>query len=98
MSRVSPVSVASGNLRLQVIHSLEAIGVGEIFDIIITPEQVQHGKPHPDMFLLAAERMGVAPQDCLVLEDSPLGIEAAKRAGMSWALVREALPMTGKTR
>jgi len=98
ISQLSPVSVASGNLRLQVIRSLQAIGVGDIFDIIVTPEQVQHGKPHPDMFLLAAELMGVAPKDCLVLEDSPLGIEAAKRAGMSWALVREALPITEKTR
>ncbi|MDX2051428.1 MAG: HAD family phosphatase [Polyangiaceae bacterium] len=92
-----PVSVASGNLRLQVVRSLHTIGVGDIFDIIVTPEQVERGKPHPDMFLLAAELMGVRPKDCLVIEDSPLGIQAAERAGMAWALVEDALPTVPKT-
>ena len=55
-----------------------------IFDCIVIGDDpgVQHGKPAPDVFLLAAERLGIAPADCLVFEDSPVGIEAARAAGM----------------
>lgn len=52
------------------------------FATIVSPSQGFRGKPHPDMFLAAAERMDMAPRDCLVFEDAPLGIEAARRAGM----------------
>lgn len=83
-----PVSVASGSERKVVIRTLELIGLGQTFPIVITPEDVAHGKPAPDMFLLAAERMGVSPADCVVFEDAVLGIEAAKRAGMASVLVR----------
>jgi HAD superfamily hydrolase (TIGR01509 family) len=58
-----------------------------LFEVIITPKLVEKGKPAPDMFLLAAERMGVAPEDCLVFEDGKPGIEAAVAAGMSWVFV-----------
>jgi HAD superfamily hydrolase (TIGR01509 family) len=67
---------------------LELIGLGQTFPIVVTPEDVEHGKPAPDMFLLAAERMGVPARDCVVFEDSVLGLEAAKRAGMASVLVR----------
>ncbi len=83
-----PVSVASGGERKVVRRTLELIGLGQIFPVVITAEDVTHGKPAPDMFLLAAERMGVTPADCVVFEDSVLGIEAAKRAGMASVLVR----------
>jgi HAD superfamily hydrolase (TIGR01509 family) len=83
-----PVSVASGGERKVVQRTLELIGLGQTFPVVITAEDVTHGKPAPDMFLLAAERMGVAPADCVVFEDSVLGIEAAKRAGMASVLVR----------
>jgi HAD superfamily hydrolase (TIGR01509 family) len=81
------VSVASGSIRRHVEHTLELIGAHTLFDIIITPADVMHGKPAPDMFLLAAERMGVPAEECLVLEDSVLGIEAARRANMQAVLV-----------
>ena len=58
------------------------------FSVVVTAEEVEHGKPAPDLFLLAAQRMGVAPAHCLVFEDSLLGIEAAERAGMGAVLVR----------
>jgi HAD superfamily hydrolase (TIGR01509 family) len=51
-------------------------------DALVTSEDVQRGKPHPDLFLLAAERLGVPPEQCVVVEDSDVGIECAKRAGM----------------
>jgi beta-phosphoglucomutase-like phosphatase (HAD superfamily) len=87
VSVFAPVSVASGSIRQNVLSSLAAIGALDLFSVVITPEDVTHGKPDPEMFLLAAQRMGVAPKDCLVLEDGALGIEAARRAGMDYAIV-----------
>jgi len=81
------VSVASGGVLPVVTETLKAIGLKELFPVIVTSEQVKHGKPAPDLFLEAARRMGVAPGDCLVLEDSPAGFEAAKAAGMDYAVV-----------
>jgi HAD superfamily hydrolase (TIGR01509 family) len=88
VARSAPVSVASGGERNIVLRTLELIGLGDTFSVVVTPEDVRHGKPAPDMFLLAAERMGVPPAECVVFEDSPLGLEAASRAGMTCVLVR----------
>lgn len=85
-----PVSVASGGESDVVRRTLALIGLGETFPVVVTAEDVTRGKPAPDMFLLAAERMGVPASDCVVFEDSALGIEAAKRAGMAAVLVRSA--------
>jgi beta-phosphoglucomutase-like phosphatase (HAD superfamily) len=82
-----PVSVASGGDAPTVARTLQTIGVSGLFPVVVTVEDVAHGKPAPDLFLLAAERMGVAPADCLVFEDSLLGITAAERAGMGAVLV-----------
>jgi HAD superfamily hydrolase (TIGR01509 family) len=88
VAQTRPVSVASGGERQMVRQTLELIGLARIFPVVITAEDVTHGKPAPDMFLLAAERMGVRPAACVVFEDSVLGLEAAKRAGMASVLVR----------
>jgi HAD superfamily hydrolase (TIGR01509 family) len=88
VSATRPVSVASGSERRVVLRTLELLGLGQTFPVVITPADVEHGKPAPDMFLLAAERMGVRPAECVVFEDSLLGIEAANRAGMASVLVR----------
>jgi len=61
---------------------LSSLGISEIFDAIVTEEDVERGKPHPDAFLLAAKRCGVEPGRCVVIEDAPSGLEAAKAAGM----------------
>lgn len=53
----------------------------------MTPEDVAHGKPAPDLFLLAAKKMGVAPGKCLVFEDAEPGFRAAEAAGMRWVRV-----------
>jgi beta-phosphoglucomutase-like phosphatase (HAD superfamily) len=82
-----PVSVASGGDAATVRQTLRTIGVSELFQVVVTVEDVEHGKPAPDLFLLAAQRMGVAPEQCLVFEDSLLGIQAAERAGMGSLLV-----------
>lgn len=76
--------VASGSQRSRVVKALNITGQLEYFTekTIFTSQQVKRGKPAPDLFLFAAERMGVTPQDCIVVEDSSAGIEAAIAAGM----------------
>jgi HAD superfamily hydrolase (TIGR01509 family) len=69
---------------------LRTIGVSDLFSVVVTAEEVEHGKPAPDLFLLAAKRMGVSPEQCLVFEDGLLGILAAERAGMASVLVERA--------
>jgi HAD superfamily hydrolase (TIGR01509 family) len=87
-----PMSVASGSEEHIVRGCLTANGLIHLFDdIIITPRLVARGKPAPDMFLLAAERMGVPPEQCLVFEDGQSGIDAAKAAGMKWVFVPRTL-------
>jgi HAD superfamily hydrolase (TIGR01509 family) len=79
-----PRAIATGGMREVALPSLRASGLSELFDIVITPADVApgRGKPQPDMFLLAAERMGVRPEHCLVFEDAEPGIVAARAAGM----------------
>lgn len=76
------VSVASGGSPHVVKQTLEAIGLADFFSIIVTPEQVAHGKPAPDSFLLAAEKMGTLPAETMVFEDSDPGETATRAAGM----------------
>ncbi|HVJ22000.1 MAG TPA: HAD family phosphatase [Polyangiaceae bacterium] len=83
-----PLSVASGGERSIVLRTLRTIDALELFPVVVVAADVARGKPAPDMFLLAAEKMGVPPQDCLVFEDAQLGIEAAHSAGMGAVLVK----------
>ncbi len=79
---ILPMAVASGGSRKNVLISLESIKVTDFFDTIITADDTIPGKPNPDIFLVAAKRMGVNPANCLVFEDGTMGILAAQRAGM----------------
>jgi len=92
-----PLAVVSGSRRTSVLHSLSALGLVEKFDVLVCAEDYARGKPAPDCFLKAAEQLGVAPQDCLVFEDTEMGIEAAKAAGMSWVRVPAPLERIGKS-
>jgi HAD superfamily hydrolase (TIGR01509 family) len=85
----APISVASGGDRLEVEHALARTGLLDLFCCVITAEDVTHGKPDPEVLLCCAQRMGVAPGRCVVVEDGVLGIEAAERAGMDWVRVAE---------
>ncbi|MCI0336045.1 MAG: HAD family phosphatase [Acidobacteria bacterium] len=69
-----------------------ALDIEKYFDVVISSEEVKHGKPHPDVFLAAAERMTIEPEICIVIEDAPAGIEAAHRAGMKAIGVRTTHP------
>jgi beta-phosphoglucomutase-like phosphatase (HAD superfamily) len=79
---VCPLAVASGGLKAVVIETLESLGIASLFDAVVGSEDVVHGKPAPDVFLRAAEHLGVDPKMCVVFEDAPAGLEAARRAGM----------------
>ena len=61
---------------------LDVLGITEFFSVVVTGDDVALGKPHPEPFLMAADALNVPPSRCLVVEDSPSGIEAARRAGM----------------
>jgi len=86
-----PLAVVSGSRRESVINSLTSVHLLDKFDVMVCAEDYKNGKPAPDAFLLAAKRLGVAPKDCLVFEDTDLGIQAATAAGM--ASVRVPSPM-----
>lgn len=75
-------AVASSAPRLSLQAMLEALAIGQFFEAVVCAEDVQRGKPDPQVFLLAAERVGVLPARCVVVEDAPAGVAAAHRAGM----------------
>jgi len=85
-----PFAVVSGSTRESVVKSLGALGILGLFDTLVCAGDYARGKPAPDPFLLAAKRLGVAAEDCLVFEDAEVGIQAATAAGM--ASVRIAQP------
>jgi beta-phosphoglucomutase len=87
-----PVAVGTAAAPPNIALILDTLALRERFATIVSPSQGFRGKPHPDMFLAAAERMGVAPADCIVFEDAPNGVEAARRAGMRAVAVLTMLP------
>jgi HAD superfamily hydrolase (TIGR01509 family) len=76
------MAVASGGERSIVEATLNTIGLRDFFNTIVSVNDVTRGKPAPDIFLLAAQRLGVTPSECIVYEDSEGGLEAAHRAQM----------------
>jgi HAD superfamily hydrolase (TIGR01509 family) len=81
-SRGVPVAVASSSPRERLHRTLGRAGLLDAFDVTVAGDEVANGKPAPDMFLLAAERLGVDPASCVVIEDSPPGVQAGVAAGM----------------
>ena len=77
-----PCAVASSTERLNIDAVLKRIGLQETFAAIVSAEDVVHGKPSPEVFLKAAERLQLAPEHCVVFEDAYVGIEAGHAAGM----------------
>lgn len=78
-----PFAVVSGGTRDSVTRSLTALGLLDRFDTLVCAEDYTKSKPDPEPFLVAAARLGVAPKDCLVFEDTEMGIQAATAAGMA---------------
>lgn len=77
-----PYIVATGNREEFARYTLEKAGLDQYFSLLITNRDVKSGKPAPDIFLAAAEKLGLAPADCIVFEDAWSGVTAAKKANM----------------
>ena len=78
-----PFAVASGSTRESIIKSLTKVHLLDRFAVLVGAEDYTRSKPAPDAFLTAAKRLGIAPGDCLVFEDTVMGIQAATAAGMA---------------
>ena len=88
------LAIATSSGRKLVDRYLQMSGLEGIFDVIMTGELVEHGKPHPEIFLTAAEKLGVPADACVVVEDSPNGVRAGHAAGMYTVMVPDLHPCT----
>ena len=86
------LAVATAAPNANIVFTLDGLDLRRHFDTVVGAADVARGKPNPDVFLLAAERCGVAPEHCIVFEDAPLGVEAARRAGMRAVVLTTTLP------
>ncbi len=82
-----PVAIASSAHRAVIDATLAATGLTDVFEVVVSSDDVEHGKPAPDVYLEVARRLGVAPERALVVEDSRNGVLAGKAAGMTVVLV-----------
>ena len=85
-----PVAIASSAHRAVIDAALDATGLGGVIPVVVSSDDVEHGKPAPDVYLAAARQLGVAPAECLVIEDSLNGVRAARAAGMIVVLIPNA--------
>lgn len=84
-----PMAIGSGGQRKSVELTLDAINMSDFFKVVVSCDEVEKYKPHPETFLKAAELMDVKPEDCVVFEDGDPGIQAAISAGMKVVDVRK---------
>ena len=82
-----PLAVATSSVSASARPLLDRTGIRSLFSVVITGDEVQQGKPHPDIYLRAAEKLGISPEACLVIEDSHAGIAAGKAANMRVAAI-----------
>ncbi len=75
--------LATLSARTEALHFVNALGLEQSLDVVLAREDVENGKPAPDIYLLAAQKLAVEPQDCVVIEDSPNGVRAGVAAGMN---------------
>jgi len=86
-----PMAVVSGGNRTNVVKTIEVIGLKEAFETVLTSDDGFPSKPAPDIFIEAARRIDIPPEQCLVYEDGDFGIEAAENAGMTAVDIRPLL-------
>lgn len=89
---VVPTAIATSAPADNVAHTLQELGLEERLTRIVRSDQVARGKPFPDVFLAAAEVIGIAPGQCLAFEDAPAGLQAARAAGMTCVAVTTSFP------
>lgn len=86
------VAVASSSKRATVLHNLKQADILSYFDAVVSGDQVTHGKPAPDIFLLAAQQIGCEPENCYVFEDGINGIRAGAAAGCTTIMIPDLTP------
>lgn len=86
------LAIATGGSKDNVDFVVDGLGLREVFDVIVDASHYKRGKPAPDCYLVAAERLGVPPSQCLVFEDAVGGIRSAKAAGMKVAAITATMP------
>jgi len=82
-----PTAIATGGTRLIIEQTLRVVEVNDLFDEVVTANDVINGKPAPDIFFESARRLGANPERCLVFEDAPAGLIGAQKAGMQTVVV-----------
>ncbi len=82
-----PLAVNGSGSRRTTLSVLDMIGIKKCFDVVVGGDECRHRKPDPESYLLTAKRLGVAPEDCVVIEDSTVGLAAAKAAGMKCIII-----------
>ncbi len=90
------VAVASSSPRERLDATLRAAALDGLFEVTVAGDEVERGKPAPDLFLRAAEALDVSPADCVAVEDSPSGVEAALAAGMRVVAVARTADLRGE--
>ncbi len=88
----TPRAVATSTSRERALQKMAMTGIRNYFPVVVAGDEIQRGKPHPDIFLVTANKLNVAPEQCIVLEDSEAGIQAAHAAGMLPILVPDLKP------
>ncbi|MBI1983163.1 MAG: HAD family hydrolase [Acidobacteria bacterium] len=88
-----PMAVASSATTKNVEFIVEALGFGPYFRHLVTGDEVRHPKPDPEIYLKAAEKLAIEPWRCVAFEDSHVGIESAKRAGMKCVAIASTFPL-----
>lgn len=97
-ARDAKIAVASSSARRRIVDNLRHAGVEAYFDAVVSGEDVTHGKPAPDIFLLAANRLGCNPADCYVFEDGINGVRAGLAAGCTTIMVPDTVLPTDEVR
>lgn len=95
-ARLLPMALVTSSGRREATHKLAKAGIAEMFDVVITVDDVTAPKPNPAPYLLAAELLGVNPARCIVFEDSETGAEAAHRAGCFVVQIPDVVPSKGR--
>lgn len=88
-----PMAVASSAMRKNVEFAVDALGLRAYFRLLVSGDEVAHPKPHPEIYLTAAQKLGARPEDCAAFEDSFVGIESAKGAGMKCVAIASTFPI-----
>ena len=83
-----PLAVASNSPSFYVHNTLKALGVADRFKSVTCADEISHSKPHPEIYLKAAESINIEPKQCLAIEDSPVGLQAALAAGMRCVIIQ----------